>query len=182
MKTLSCILILCAGCAPRTPIDRAALLNKQMTAKAATVSQFAKYSPDVESEQSQLADAAAQEKRDIGLVHDCLRDRGGIKNPICRADWNVTNIRLDDWVQASANRAMDDVNHSPKASERAKRKARKQFTTIQTKAQKTFQTLDQGGLLVKRHSTAHPPAIPHENIPTQNATTFRPNQGLGATR
>jgi hypothetical protein len=137
-----------AGCASRTPIDRAAALNKSISSKAASLSRFAKYT-GVEDEQSQIKEAIGQTARDIGLVRDCLKHRGGIANPICRADAYETENRVI-WITASASRAMDDVDHNPKASEGTKRKAHKMLASIQGGAEKTDITLDRGGLLVRR--------------------------------
>jgi len=142
--------MICFGCAP---IDRAAVLNKSLAKKATTLSRFGKY-PGVEDEQSQIKEASSQLSRDIGLVKDCLKHRGGIANPICRADYKETEFRVG-WITASSTRAEGDIDKNPAANEKAKRKARKTFSEIQGNAKRTMATLDQGGLLVKRFSTVH---------------------------
>lgn len=160
MKIL-CIFIsfIVIGCASHAPIERAAMLNKSLTKQVASLRQFSEYT-GVEDEQAQLSEAAAQEKRDISLVRDCLIHRGGYSNPICRADARETKNRTT-WIQASAGRGLDDIAHSTKASDRTKHKAQKTLSTIQAKAEQTRLTLDRGGLLVWRYSTASgPPPIP----------------------
>lgn len=172
MKTLLfTVSIFCVGCAPRAPIDRAAVLNKSMSKQIASLRRFDQFA-GVEDEQSQLADASGQLAGDIGLVRGCLKHRGGIQNPICRADWNETDTRVT-WIHASADRAAADVAQSVKASNRTKRKARKAFTVIQAKAEQARTTLDQGGLLVRR---ARPTLNPTWPRPAMSVTLGEKSQ------
>lgn len=156
MKVFLCTLsLICLGCAPRAPIDRAAVLNKSVTKQVRSLNRFSQL-PGVEDEQGQLTQATMEFNRDIGLVHDCLRDRGGIENPICRFDAREVEHRTE-WIAASSGRLEEDVFHSTKANDRTKRKAKKAVTAIQAKAAKIEPTLGQGGLLIRRFSTAPPP-------------------------
>lgn len=166
-------LALMQGCAPRAPIDRAAVLNKSVMKQVRSLNRFSKL-PAVEDEQGQLTQATMEFTRDIGLVHDCLRDRGGIENPICRFDAREVEHRTE-WIEASSGRLEEDVFHSMKASDRTKRKAKKAVTAIQAKAAKIEPTLGEGGLLIRRFSTAPgpPPIRPYTGPPIPDTCLTR---------
>jgi len=152
------LLLVCFGCASRAPIDRAATFNKSLVKSTNSLSRFSKYS-GVEDEQSQLKEASAWFARDIGLVKDCLKHRGGITNPICRADKTETAGRVT-WITASADRGMVDIDKNPAANAKTKKAAHRTFSAIQASAQKTIGAMDHGGLLVTRYNTAHMPRPP----------------------
>lgn len=171
-RTAMILLFGILGCASRTPIDRAAILNKSVTKQVRSLNRFSRLS-GVEDEQGQLTQATMEFTRDIGLVHDCLRDRGGIENPICRFDAREVEHRTE-WITASSGRLEEDVFHSTKASDRTKRKAKKAVTAIQAKTARIESTLGEGGLLIRRFSTAPPPPNMLKQLPPEVQTELRP--------
>jgi hypothetical protein len=162
MRTWIIICLLCVGCASRSSIDRAVILNKSLSTKVSQLNKFSKY-PGVEDENSQIQKLTGDMGRNVILVDGCLKTRGGISNPICRADVDEMG-RLVALIAVSAERATIDVDHS-KASGGTKKAARKQFLDIPFREAQIDIILGQSGLLVQRPNMSHISETPRPRGP-----------------
>lgn len=163
------ICLFCVGCASRPSIDRAVVMNKSLSTKVASLNKFSKY-PGVEDEISQIQKWTGHMGRNIGLVDGCLKTRGGIANPICRADVDEMG-RFVALIAVSAERATIDVDHS-NASGITKKTARKRFLDIPFREAQIDITLDRSGLLVQRPNMSHLPETPRPRGPYNAVPPF----------